>query len=77
MANSFPVSRCEQIASAPAPAPQPISRTWSPGWTSIRSTAHLMRGGMVEEGMAHSLPDRVHESATATRDIGRAARLGA
>src|SRR5918994_2460920 len=57
IANSLPVSSLAQIASAPAPGPQPISRTWSAGWTSMRSTAHLMRGGMDGAGMAHSLPD--------------------
>src|SRR3954453_22220780 len=47
MANSFPVRSLAQISSAPAPGPQPISRMWSFGWTSMKSTDHLIRAGIV------------------------------
>ena len=52
MANSLPVSSRWQISSAPAPGPQPISSTWSPGWTSMNSTAHRIRAGIACTAMA-------------------------
>jgi hypothetical protein len=52
MANSLPDCSREQISSAPAPGPQPISRMWSFGRTSMKSTAHRIRAGIVCTAMA-------------------------
>ena len=60
MANSRPVSSRLQMSSAPAPGPQPISRMWSDGCTSMKSTAQRIRAGIVCTAMSSTLPDRDH-----------------
>ncbi len=73
IAKSLPVVRREQISSAAAPGPHPISRTLSAGWTSMKSTAHRMRAGIVCAAMGSDC-QTPHGAAHRSRYLGRIAR---